>query len=254
MENNKKSEDVFSDLFKQAVDSSADTPEFFRDMAVPEFRMPDKAEQDKPLRKRGKHSLTLKIASLTLAFLITSSVMAVFMSDNSVSEAARNRMTEIRWSSDDDVQVISEDMGNGETRETMVMYIDDSGDLDKAKKFLPELYLPSYMPEGYEFASLEISRSDELCYTASQAYMNEEQKYITISQNYYSEKNDGKLIIRDAEYVLNFSKGELYVTYYEDSELLSGFYILNTDRVDISLCGKNFDELISIADGLCISK
>lgn len=249
MENNKKSEDVFSDLFKQAVDSSADTPEFFRDMAVPEFRMPDKAEQDKPLRKRGKQSLTLKIASLTLAFLITSSVMAVFMSDNSVSEAARNRMTEIRWSSDDDVQVISEDMGNGETRETMVMYIDDSRDLDKAKKFLPELYLPSYMPEGYEFASLEISRSDEFNYITSLVYVNKKNESLVISQSYDNDFVNSKNVIQDVDEAVECDKGECYLTYYEDIGLTTGTVFLQEEVLIVSGT-EEYDEIVMIINSL----
>lgn len=249
MENNKKSEDVFSDLLKQAVDSSADTPEFFRDMAVPEFRMPDKAEQDKPLRKQGKHSLTLKIASLTLAFLITSSVMAVFMSDNSVSEAARNRMTEIRWSSDDDVQVISEDMGNGETRETMVMYIDDSGDLEKAKKFLPELYLPSYMPEGYEFASLEISRSDEFNYITSLVYTNKKNESLVISQSYDNDFVNSKNVIQDVDEAVECDKGECYLTYYEDIGLTTGTVFLQEEVLIVSGT-EEYDEIVMIINSL----
>ena len=99
-------------------------------------------------------------------------------------------------------------------------------ELKKAKEFLPGLYVPTYIPDGYEFEKLEIERYKSGDYWASYYYTNGKQNIILLlgytisSKRTYEAQGDGALIKLNDRKIFSTSDNlteEQCVTVYTES-------------------------------------
>ena len=102
----------------------------------------------------------------------------------------------------------------------------DEKDIDSAKEFLPGLYVPTYIPEGYEFEKLKIERYKSGDYWASYYYTNGKQNIILLlgytisSKRTYEAQGDGALIKLNDRKIFSTSDNlteEQCVTVYTES-------------------------------------
>lgn len=125
--------------------------------------------------------------------------------------------------------------------------VQEEKDLANAKEFLPELYVPTYMPEGYEFEKLEIKKYYSGDVQGDYVYSNKTNE-LKILLHYFSDKefsyqysSDGDLITLEDRKILvseDATVGNVLVSVYTE--------LCNMDISGIE--DKNI--LISIAKGM----
>lgn len=94
-----------------------------------------------------------------------------------------------------------EEVAENDVKETLS--ISEEADLDVALEFLPELYLPGYVPAGYSFESLTIDEYFSGSFFAEYVLTGGEDREITIGLEYaegdveYASPGDGRFIERE---------------------------------------------------------
>lgn len=166
------------------------TPEKLRGLAAAENR-----------RKKFRYR---KIAGLAALFLvvIVSAVM-VFNSMTSDVDADKNHKEEIIT----DGGVVIEDGGWGSSSEDN-WTVTDWDEVKTVKATIPELAVPEYIPEGYEFKKLIVKEGDPIRveYLFDDSYENE----LVIYQFIYTE-NLNATHIENNDRAINSARGKIYI-------------------------------------------
>ena len=185
-------EKEFAKLFQDAYDSGL-RPEHGPQRPLDlSFLEKDK----KRLRRRAR---IMKIAAVFLLIFITSSVMTIWIS-GSPSEAFDHPLQKImqclsggRYSTDPG--------SSGREEKNHTLYITDSTKIDSALQMMPPLYIPEYIPVGWQMESLEVAEKENGCIVAKYIYNNSGQGIITIDELFGSNQkvnlpntNDVKVI------------------------------------------------------------
>ena len=131
-----------------------------------------------------------------------------------------------------------------------VFIITDMKDIDKAKAFWPELCVPEYVPEGYEFEKLEINKITSGNYKAMYLYYYSSDKIKILIENIdndsnYISKSKGKTIVKD-DRVINTYYDKIYNKIIADVYLDDVYICIqgNITQQDIIHVASNIKKLI----------
>lgn len=133
-----------------------------------------------------------------------------------------------------------------------ILTIDNLEDIEIAKKWMPELLLPTYIPQQYSFKELEVERVGEGCFTAIYKYnkgnsqdaiealrIEEIKQTVSLSQNIV-EQNSSKW---------DCQKGEFYIS--NDGTTSKTATIILHDGFTVVIQGNlSYKEFVRIIDGL----
>ena len=123
----------------------------------------------------------------------------------------------------------------------------DEKDIDSAKEFFPGLYVPTYIPDGYEFEKLEIQKyysGDSQCdyvYCKGKDKLNLLLYYTVDSERSHQWQEDGQLI--------ELQDRKIFVS--EDSVSNASWVSVYTEMCTMDISGGvKQDDLITIAKGM----
>lgn len=120
-------------------------------------------------------------------------------------------------------------------------------ELKKAKEFLPGLYVPTYIPEGYELEQLEIKKFYSGDYQCNYEYKNEEET-IKLLLYYFADKDFAYQWSGEGE-LITLQDRKILVS--EDSVNNDVVVSVYTEICNIDISGyNNKNELISVAKGM----
>ena len=120
-------------------------------------------------------------------------------------------------------------------------------ELKKAKEFLPGLYVPTYIPEGYELEQLEIKKFYSGDYQCNYEYKNEEET-IKLLLYYFADKDFAYQWSGEGE-LITLQDRKILVS--EDSVNNDVVVSVYTEICNIDISGyNNKNELISVAIGM----
>lgn len=127
--------------------------------------LPEKAPPKEKIYK--KHPALTRVAAIVAIILASSFTTAVCISNDYVS-AVRDSIEKKVFEMKHGVVVANEDeyVEEGET----VWEIEDIELVEKAKKIVPELSIPSYLPDGYSFSKLKLFLYNDGTYSARYLY------------------------------------------------------------------------------------
>lgn len=95
---------------------------------------------------------------------------------------------------------------------------------------MPNLYIPGYVPEGYEFEKATVVRYSEGLYKSDIVFVDDKNEIISIAQT--TQKEDSKTIfIEQYEEKFECSLGEVYIVKYQKG--ISGTLISGHERIFI---------------------
>lgn len=120
-------------------------------------------------------------------------------------------------------------------------------EMKKAKEFLPGLYVPTYMPEGYEFESLEIQKYYSGDYQCDYVYSNDEDVIKVLL--YYSVDSDRTHVWPEDGDIIDLNDRKILVT--EDSTSDAPWVSVYTETCNMDISGvSEEDDLIKIGKGM----
>lgn len=127
--------------------------------------------------------------------------------------------------------------------------ISDFSKIDLAKEFLPELYVPEYMPDGYVFKQLEIEKYASGDSEAEYRYLHQGKDVDIIC--YYSSDVHNSFYAHDSSEVHNLS--DRIISIYQDSTNSS--YVADIYTEECLICIKEIadkNEIVKISSNLQI--
>nr|WP_245156586.1 DUF4367 domain-containing protein [Clostridium aminobutyricum] len=135
---------------------------------------------------------------------------------------------------------MKDDTDNISVREDAISYQTTSPkDIDKAKEFYPALYIPSYIPKGYELQQLRIDKLADEEYFVNYIYSDNNKHIISIIIN--SSTTPGTLEIATETKLVKLDDTDLYVWYDPTSEALRGVCLLDNNTL-LSISGVSDQE------------
>lgn len=250
---NKCSDDTHRQLVGKFEEASLNT--VLKDDEIPEFDLSFLDEQNekcgsesgiKETRKRIniKFSRIITAAACVIIILLSANIILI-ATDSTDTYGDRGILHRLKTSVNGlftDEETVDEDG----IRESIS--INNMQDIDKAKKFLPQLYIPEYIPEGYELEQLTIDEYYSGDYLGEYIFVNDDNQQICIALEYiagntdYSNSSEGSLIDMDDR--------KIYIT---ESEAQEEFYAdVYTEECAMYVTGNiaQKEDIIKIAETL----
>lgn len=167
---------------------------------------PDRLKElaaDAARKQRKKYR---RIAGLAALFVIVvAGAIMVFDFIDADVEADKNSKEEIVT---EDGSIIIEDGGWGSSSEDG-WTITDWKEVEIAKATIPELVVPGYVPEGYEFDKLKIF-GGKYFFDVEYIFISDSKGELIIHQ-YKQDENLGAVHMNDVDHIINSRSGKIYI-------------------------------------------
>lgn len=203
-----------------------------------------------PQEQRKKHTVSrfAKVAAAVIVVLLGGNMMLLLLNDSD-SYGDKSLLGELH----NKVAGIfepSEEEESDDTEESIS--IDKADEISKAAEFLPELYIPGYMTQGYEFKTLDVIKYNSGDASAEYIYAGNEDREFNISLMYMSDDGASYSVQGDEE-LIELSDRSIMIQY---DEVDKQYYVtVYTEICSISLSGmSDKEEAIRIAKGFYKSK
>lgn len=203
---------------------------------------PDRLKElaaDAARKQRKKYR---RIAGLAALFVIVvAGAIMVFDFIDADVEADKNSKEEIVT---EDGSIIIEDGGWGSSSEDG-WTITDWKEVEIAKATIPELVVPGYVPEGYEFDRLNITGMEGGHKICKYIFLNKEKRVVV--NEIIRESELSSYSIEHYDEVINCIKGKIYILYLENKKAI----IQNDDGIVVEVVGNlTNQEFIKIIETL----
>ncbi|MBR0599568.1 hypothetical protein [Sinanaerobacter chloroacetimidivorans] len=233
-ERNSFEKELKKTLAKAMEDEESPSLDFYADLKYievsPEYIARSIVNSRRKNEKR-KVSRAASVAAASFMILAVSSAIAILISSNPV-DAIKSKL-ERQFIKVRNVLVIKDDNpAQIDTMGGVEKEIEDWKDIGNAKKFLQELFVPGYIPEGYEFQSLKIKKDGEIGYYAKYQFINSEGSLLSINQYYTEDEPD--TVVTNANKMIETNAGNVYITVDEFTETIIGTFFAGNDKIVIS--------------------
>lgn len=219
---------------------------------IPEFDLSFIDEEPKPepvpepVVRKHRFSRFAKVAAVVIVFLLCTNIFLLGKNssesygDKGILHRLYQGVTGLFTDSEEETEA-------SDVEEFMDFDTLGEKELKKAKEFLPGLYVPTYMPEGYEFEKLTIEKFVDNDYQARFTY-NFESKNINILMYYFSDKEFTYQWPEDGDLI---DLGDRKILVSKDSLDENPIIAVYTEICNMDISGEsNSDELIAIAKGM----
>lgn len=245
------SKDAFKKVITNLVDQKDGPLEYYKGInyvdVTPEY-IRNTVERERQEIRRKRRGRLLPVVVICTVVLVTSSAMVMLMPGKEV-EAVRHRLKEqiSGWGDlmkDTEENPSQQDLAMGDLSKT----VDKWEDVEGAKNFLPELYIPAYIPEAYDFIDLNVQKSGQTEYLAIFRFMSEEEKEINIIQRSKGQ-TELQVLVPNATSSFETAQGIVYVTEDEFTARLSGVLLCENAAINVS-AELSLEELQKIFENL----
>ena len=189
------------------VDLDKETVEQF---AIPEPDLSFLEDLESKNKKPEKHHRLAKIAVFLIAVFLTSSALSLFM-NSQASYGVKSLIQNVKHFFSENEPVVDE---NG----VQSLVLTDWEDLSDGKEIAGTLYVPSYIPEGYEFQEATFDRIEEASTETSYHFSNgKKDLYVDIEVLL----DDMTVYVSGDLFQSPFSEKEMYYAKYDDGSAVT---------------------------------
>ncbi|MBQ3612356.1 MAG: hypothetical protein IJA01_08825 [Firmicutes bacterium] len=243
-----KEKNTYEKVHKQLSDAMQDAyiNDVLKDIKEPNIDLSFLADDSKKKRKHSKLLRVASIAAVTIIVLLGANI-ALLSSDSMDAYGDKGILHRLY----EGINGIFTDEDDSESTDVLETFeTTDEGDIDKAKKFFPQLYIPEYIPPEYSLESLSIQGLQSGNYMWSYLYNNQGDA-IEITGLYYGDSYDYTYQNQQNDEIIDLSDRKISVTWEDSFEEYYVTVYTESGTIDIGMHGHNDREkLISIAKGL----
>lgn len=194
--------------------------------------------------KKHRFSRFVKVAAVLIIFLLCTNIIMLGR-DSSESYGDKGILHRLYQGVTGLFTDSEEETEESDVEETVTVL--DEKDIDNAKEFLPGLYVPTYIPDGYELEQLKIKKFYSGDYQCNYEYKNEKET-IKLLLYYFADKDFAYQWSGEGE-LITLQDRKILVS--EDSVNNDVVVSVYTEICNIEIVGYNNKvELISIAKGM----
>ena len=185
-----------------------------------------------------------QIAIAALLIFVLSSLMALNMTEQNTLALAHPLETIQHFLRGD--REISAPSSGGQEDKSQTVRIADPENIDEALRLMPQLYIPEYLPEGWEMKSLEVTKKTDGSCSAKYIYEDARQKKMIIDELYGSNMNG---FLSNVQEMITRNNILVYCFYDEFTENMVMRFLEKEVFVQINASLKK-EELVEIAGGM----
>lgn len=198
-------------------------------------------ETDRKKRKQKR----VRNAGVAAAAVIVCAVILYAVWPQSAVPVDADKNTEQKVEEKDGVVIINEGDVEGDSGEVSVTET-DWNKVSDLKEYVPNLYIPGYVPEGYEFEKATVVRYSDEAYNCEYTFVNGEET-LFITQTSQADTGSNTTFMSDYDKRVDYGIGTLYIS--DQEKRISGCLVGKGFRIFI-LGNFSETELIKICDNL----
>lgn len=189
----------------------------------------DELKQLEAADRKTRKIKRLRTISAAAAAVIVCAAIIYTVLPESVVPVDADKNTKQKVEEKDGVVIINEGDVEGDSGEVSITET-DWDKIEDLKEYVPNLYIPGYVPEGYEFEKATVKRYSEEMYESQLFFKNKSNEELLITQVSQNEGTQTYFVEGYKEKVKT-SLGELYIAKHQKG--ISGVIVKNTDRISI---------------------
>ncbi len=183
-------------------------------------------ETDRKKRKQKR----VRNAGVAAAAVIVCAVILYAVWPQSAVPVDADKNTEQKVEEKDGVVIINEGDVEGDSGEVSVTET-DWNKVSDLKEYVPNLYIPGYVPEGYEFEKATVKRYSDEMYESEFCFVTDQKESLIITQTAQVEDDIQTVFVEDYEKKLHCELGDIYIVKHQKG--ISGTLINKRDRIVI---------------------
>lgn len=176
-----------------------------------------------------------KVAAIVAGFFLISGAMMLTLNNDSVVSGVKGKIGQI-ITKDETNTLAVKDGGLGNKNDNVVkdLKIEEWSKVEKAQKYLPELYIPNYIPNRYKFVSLSIQNNAKGFYNVEYLFNNSDGKELFLRQCQKPDNEDNNVIVFDFEEKTIANGKVVYIGKGDFEDSIYATFLIGEDKFDIS--------------------
>lgn len=220
-EKNEAAEEKLAKVLKDALaEEIGEIPKV--SISVEELKALEAADRKKRARKRR-----LRFVSIAAVVVIVCGAAVYMAWPKAAVPVDADKNTEQRVEEKDGTVIINEGDVEGDSGEVAVTET-DWDKVGELRKYVPNLYIPEYVPEGYEFKEATVSKYSDETYECEYVFENGK-KQLTIVQMTKEEGDVQTDFVSEYEEISNCRWGDIYIVKHQKGR--SGLLRDGNDRI-----------------------
>lgn len=183
-------------------------------------------ETDRKKRKQKR----VRNAGVAAAAVIVCAVILYAVWPQSAVPVDADKNTEQKVEEKDGVVIINEGDVEGDSGEVSVTET-DWNKVSDLKEYVPNLYIPGYVPEGYEFEKATVKRYSDELHDCEYVFKDKRNLVLSITQSAQTENDVQTDYLSDYDEKVQCELGDIYILNHQKG--ISGTLIDKTERIFI---------------------
>lgn len=222
-----KHDEVLGKAIKTALQEDVESLDYFKDIKYIEPNFND--------HKKRKHFFSAKHLSLAVA-----AVLIIILSSGFISVSILNGTVRAsKFRIEQQMTIIKNNLTQSDDFEvgddSISLKIDNMNQIEKAREFFPELFVPQNIPERFQLQSLDVKKSANGIYMASYLYFDKNELSMSVNQETMREESSYSISVVNVTEELETKKGTIYISenpFGDGANAAS--YLKETEIIDIT--------------------
>lgn len=190
----------------------------------------DELKQLEAADRKTRKIKRLRTISVAAAAVIVCAAIIYTVLPESVVPVDADKNTKQKVEEKDGVVIINEGDVEGDSGEVSITET-DWDKIEDLKEYVPNLYIPGYVPEGYEFEKATVVRYSEEAYESEFRFIRNQNKSLIITQTAQTEDDVHTAFLEDYEKKIHCELGDIYIVKHQKE--ISGILLEKHNRIVI---------------------
>lgn len=191
----------------------------------------DELKQLEAADRKTRKIKRLRTIGVAAAAVIVCAAIIYTVLPESVVPVDADKNTKQKVEEKDGMVIINEGDVEGDSGEVSITET-DWDKIEDLKEYVPNLYIPGYVPEGYEFEKATVVRYSEEAYESEFVFVNNKAKIISIRQTMQTGTGNKTNFISQSDKMLKCKLGTIYINNHQKS--IIGIVVTENERLYIS--------------------
>lgn len=189
----------------------------------------DELKQLEAADRKTRKIKRLRTISVAAAAVIVCAAIIYTVLPESVVPVDADKNTKQKVEEKDGVVIINEGDVEGDSGEVSITET-DWDKIEDLKEYVPNLYIPGYVPEGYEFEKATVVRYSEEAYNCEYLFRNND-KSVSITQISQKTSGSNTMFVNEYDTKYDCNLGTIYIKNHQKQ--ISGYLITENQKIFI---------------------
>ena len=190
----------------------------------------DELKQLEAADRKTRKIKRLRTISAAAAAVVVCAAIIYTVLPESVVPVDADKNTKQKVEEKDGVVIINEGDVEGDSGEVSITET-DWDKIEDLKEYVPNLYIPGYVPEGYEFEKATVVRYSEEAYESEFTFKNDNKRSVSIMQIGQESSGNKTIFADDYDKKFDCKWGNIYVNNHQKG--IAGTLIIGKDQLYI---------------------